>query len=155
VQLALVEVRVGDVGERERLHLVAGGAGHRHGLERVRIETHAAGGSRRRGGQRHLQEAAAIESAQPPQESVTLLVVLRLDAGVAAHGYLPPLCGPPAARSSNGRTLRMASSLSRNGRCVSERSCCAACWRSFSSFRRSSVMLNSSATIASISLSVS
>ena len=107
VELASVEMRVGDVGEREGLDLPGGRVGHRHGLEGMGMEARTApdrGGGRRQG---HLQEAAAVQPAQPLQERVALLVVLRLDAGVPAHGYLPPLPGPPAARSSNGRTLRM------------------------------------------------
>src|SRR5262249_50759169 len=156
VQLALVEVRVGDVREGERLAFPGRRVRHRHRDERVRVEERAAAERGAGGGERHLEEAPAIEPRDVAEERLALGVVAGLDARVARHGYLPPLGSPlAAARSSNGRTRRIASSSSRNGRCVRAPSRRAALCLSFSPFSRSSPLVKSSATTASTSSSLS
>src|SRR4029453_8627790 len=138
-------------GERLDLPLRVG---DRHGLEGVRGEAHAAHRRRTRRRQREAEEVPAIEPRDPAQQRVPVLVPAGLDALPLGHRYLP-FSATPRTRPSNGSTPRLASAPSRNGRVVRDRArCFASCCR-LSAARRSSVMLNISATTAWTSCSVS
>src|SRR6056297_1509808 len=168
VEVALVEMGVGDVGEAESASIprrVRDGDGLERMGEAKRSGSHR-GPERRRG---ETQEASPIEVAKPVQDLLALLMMLRLDAlhasdglsRFSAHESLSSASSESAAsastRCSKGRTRRIAMSSFRKGRRPSPSAISR--WRSssaaLSSAKRRSVMLNMKRTRSSISASLS
>ena len=123
VDLPLVQVRVGDVGDAEALVGLRVRHVDRH--EGVQVLDDAVGGGGRRGGDRHLQEGTPVEIVEPAEERVALFVVLGLDALHATGSSHDQFSFAPSSmtRFSNGRIWRCARALSRNGRVVRARFC--------------------------------
>jgi hypothetical protein len=115
VELAFVEVRVGDIGEGEGRLAVFGGLRDPHGLEGVRRQQTLRCRCSERG-RRHLHERAPIEAFQGPVQLGALGHMARLDArGVGTSSTVGHWVRPFSSRSK-GSTSRWVRLVSRKGR---------------------------------------